>query len=529
MQLFLAITLLTISQSSNIPVRTIKKVVDYENVSKISNFNIPDIKNNKKNKVNNEANGYINASNVIVRKRTRIKWPIHKRERPVSYKHSTRQTFDSSFSIKKARIRTEKYSKIKDVRSYSVGKIDGPFSNKNERKFGFNDDKQHEYFLSKISEILEKNKIFELDSMMHCSEEFLTNGDLKNQNLKTIVFWLVTLSKRPALVAKNTSLIKFEAMIMSMSAEKTLYSCLTFLKEKLSRVSKFDSYNEIESEMPLAEINIVTAMYLIEIFLKYFNDKIYHFFPQFAIVMNFIFNSKNSSNLLNLDSMLPTFLLMIIAENTYKELQIISKDTKDILYSNFYFERLLILNYLIREIFCSLNNISYKVKPENFKRIAEFMEHINFFNENKNKLRQNPISEEYTLFTYYNFYYSMLFLYIQNKETKNSALELPLFNIIGRLNHVFNVIRKKNTLNYSMILNDIEEKSVYLIKLDAFKITSRGNFGSKPIFYALSLLSQFFDPSDEITVLDRINRFNELFASHFELETDRTNRMLKNI
>ncbi|TBU10705.1 hypothetical protein CWI38_1597p0010, partial [Hamiltosporidium tvaerminnensis] len=185
MQLFLAITLLTISQSSNIPVRTIKKVVDYENVSKISNFNIPDIKNNKKNKVNNEANGYINASNVIVRKRTRIKWPIHKRERPVSYKHSTRQTFDSSFSIKKARIRTEKYSKIKDVRSYSVGKIDGPFSNKNERKFGFNDDKQHEYFLSKISEILEKNKIFELDSMMHCSEEFLTNGDLKNQNLKT--------------------------------------------------------------------------------------------------------------------------------------------------------------------------------------------------------------------------------------------------------------------------------------------------------------------------------------------------------
>ncbi|TBT99823.1 hypothetical protein CWI37_1203p0010 [Hamiltosporidium tvaerminnensis] len=481
-------------------------IFEHKNVGRIRirDSNISRFKKIEKNRRNNKGNLNVceRVSKILLQHKKKVK----------SGSKCTSKVSSCSFSVNRAEITTKKNLAFKHDKTGSVGNIDDISSNEDELERIYksdDDDKKHEYFLSKISEILEKKIIFELDSRMNCLEKFSTDKTFKNLNLKIIFFWLQTLSKELFKIDNDESLMSFKEIIVAQAAEEKVYGFIVHLKANIALFVRFNFEYLSDCETNLSQINIIVGEYLIELFLNDFQDKVFHFFPQFQTALNFIFNSENSYNHLNLYSALPTFLLIIIAEDTYRKLQIDSRDTKDILYSNFYFERLLILNYLIREIFCSLNNISDKVKPETFKMIAEFMDNINFFDENKNKLSPNPISEEYKLFTYYNFYYSiLLFLYIGDSLVKNNNFETSLFDIIGYLNLVFNEYKNKTTLNFPLILNDIEEKSKNLIKLKAFEYISSQTAKSELINVKLKILTESLDKHDITSVFDKIEQYN---------------------
>ncbi|TBT99140.1 hypothetical protein CWI37_1450p0010, partial [Hamiltosporidium tvaerminnensis] len=386
-----------------------------------------------------------------------------------------------------------------------------------ERIYDFNDDKKHEYFLSKISEILEKKPNLKLARSICNSKAFLTDTTFENNNLNLIFFWLQKLLKELNKINKKNLLMNFEEIILGIYAEEIVKDFLIYLKQHISLFVEMNIYNIEDFKSDISKMNLIVSKFLRRIFSINSRKKIFHLFPQFESVLNLMFKSKNSYNFLNFNSIFPTFLLIFIVEDSYKELQGGRKTNIEILYTNKYFERLLIFNYAIQELVCSLDNISDQVKPENLEMIPEFMDNINFFDENKSMIILHPRSNVHILFTYYNFLYSIVFLYIENASSENKDFETSLFNIIDYLNLIFHIYRNDCTLDYPTIFNRIEEMSRKFLKLNPFKnICSRTT--------ELKILNRVFEENHKMSFFNRITRYNKSIRKN----TSYLKRKLKN-
>ncbi|TBU01943.1 hypothetical protein CWI36_1225p0010 [Hamiltosporidium magnivora] len=407
----------------------------------------------------------------------------------------------SSDMEKKYQIQTEKCLEFKQNKSGTVDDYLSSNEEEIERIYDFNDDKKHEYFLSKISEILKKEPDLNLAKSICNSEAFLKDKTFENNNLNLIFFWLQKLLEELNMIDKKNLLMNFEEIILGISAEEIVKDFLIYLKQHISLFVEMNIYNIEDFKSDISKMNLIVSKFLRQIFSINSCKKIFHLFPQFESVLNLMFESKNSYNFLNFNSIFPTFLLIFIVEDSYKELQDGQKTNIEILYTNKYFERLLIFNYGIQELVCSLDNISDQVKQENLEMIPEFMDNINFFDENKAMLLYHR-SNVHILFTYYNFLYSIVFLYIENASSENNDFETSLFNIIDHLNFIFYMYRNDCTLDYPTIFNMIEEMSRKFLKLNPFKnICSRTT--------ELKILNRVFEEDQKMSFFNRITRYNK--------------------
>ncbi|TBU09160.1 hypothetical protein CWI38_2177p0010 [Hamiltosporidium tvaerminnensis] len=437
-----------------------------------------------------------------------------KKEKCLEFKHNKTETVDDFLSSNEEEI--ERIYDFNDDKTETVDDFLSSNEEEIERIYDFNDDKKHEYFLSKISEILEKKPNLKLARSICNSKAFLTDTTFENNNLKLIFFWLQKLLKELNKINKKNLLMNFEEIILGISAEEIVKYFLIHLKQHISLFVEMNIYNIEDFKSDISEMNLIVSKFLIRIFSINSRKKIFHLFPQFESVLNLMFKSKNSYNFLNFNSIFPTFLLIFIVEDSYKELQGGRKTNIEILYTNKYFERLLIFNYAIQELVCSLDNISDQVKPENLEMIPEFMDNINFFDENKSMLL-HPRSNVHILFTYYNFLYSIVFLYIENASSENNDFETSLFNIIDHLNFIFYMYRNDCTLDYPTIFNMIEEMSRKFLKLNPFKnICSRTT--------ELKILNRVFEENHKMSFFNRITRYNKSIRKN----TSYLKRKLKN-
>ncbi|TBU02030.1 hypothetical protein CWI39_1250p0010 [Hamiltosporidium magnivora] len=414
----------------------------------------------------------------------------------------------------------EEIERIYDFNDDKTEIVDDYLSSNEEEKeriYNFNDDKKHEYFLSKISEILEKKPNLKLARSICNSKAFLTDTTFENNNLNLIFFWLQKLLKELNKINKKNLLMNFEEIILGIYAEEIVKDFLIYLKQHISLFVEMNIYNIEDFKSDISKMNLIVSKFLIRIFSINSRKKIFHLFPQFESVLNLMFKSKNSYNFLNFNSIFPTFLLIFIVEDSYKELQGGQKTNIEILYTNRYFERLLIFNYAIQELVCSLDNISDQVKQENLEMIPEFMDNINFFDENKSMIILHPRSNVHILFTYYNFLYSIVFLYIENASSENKDFETSLFNIINYLNFIFYMYRNDCTLDYPTIFNMIEEMSRKFLKLNPFK-----NICS--ITTELKILNRVFEEDQKMSFFNRITRYNKSIRKN----TSYLKRKLKN-